>query len=356
VKHEVRLLLAKACDALVLSVEHFNRPYDRGRSQAVLILLDHAFEMMLKASILHRRGKIRDGRAKTTMGFESCLRKAFSDAKLKFLDANQVLTLQTINGLRDAAQHHLLDISEQHLYLQAQGGVTLFKDVLKAVFKQNLYDELPARVLPLSTSPPTNLAAMFDAETEEVRKLLRPGSRRSVEAAAKMRALAIVEAAVGGERLQPDDAQLQALAAKVKGGSTWEVLFPGVAALQITTQGHGPSLDLRITKKEGIPVQVVAEGTPGATVIAIKRVDELAFYNLSSTQLAVHIGITAPKTGALIRFAKIESDTDAFKLVAIGKSRFKRYSQKALDTLKKVLASADMDAVWRDHRPKAKAS
>jgi hypothetical protein len=160
----------------------------------------------------------------------------------------------------------------------------------------------------------------------------------------------------GGERLQPDDAQLQALAAKVKGGSTWEVLFPGVAALQITTQGHGPSLDLRITKKEGIPVQVVAEGTPGATVIAIKRVDELAFYNLSSTQLAVHLGITAPRTVALIRFAKIEGDTDAFKLVAIGKSSFKRYSQKALDTLKKVFASADMEAVWRDHRPKAKAS
>ena len=103
-KREVRLLLSKACDALVLSVEHFNRPDDRGRSQAVLILLDHAFEMMLKASILHRRGRIRDRRARTTLGFDACLRKALSDAKIKFLDTDQVLTLQAINGLRDAAQ------------------------------------------------------------------------------------------------------------------------------------------------------------------------------------------------------------------------------------------------------------
>lgn len=256
----------------------------------------------------------------------------------------------------DAAQHHLLDISEQHLYLQAQGGVTLFKDVLKAVFGHELRGELPARVLPLCTSPPTDLASMFERETEEVRKLLKPGSRRRVEAAAKMRALAIVEAAVGGERVQPDDAQLQALAGEVKGGNTWEKLFPGVAALQLTTQGHGPSIDLRITKKEGVPVQLVPEGTPGATVVAIKRVDELAFYNLSSTQLAGHLGITQPKTVALLRFAKIEDDPDAFKLVAIGKSKFKRYSQKALDTLKGALASADMKVVWRDHAPKQKAS
>src|SRR5579859_6730472 len=105
-KREVRPLLAKACDALVLSIEHFNRPFDRGRSQTVLILLDHAFEMLLKGAILHRGGKIREKPAKTTLGFDACLRKGLSDGDIKFLDANQVLTLQAINGLRDAAQHH----------------------------------------------------------------------------------------------------------------------------------------------------------------------------------------------------------------------------------------------------------
>jgi hypothetical protein len=76
VKREVRLLREKAIDSLILAIEHFNRPYDRGRASSVLILLDHSFEMLLKASILHRGGRIREPRAKQTVGFDACVRKA----------------------------------------------------------------------------------------------------------------------------------------------------------------------------------------------------------------------------------------------------------------------------------------
>ena len=57
-KREARLLLEKAVDSLILSVEHFNKSDQRGRTSTVLILLDHSFEMLLKAAILHRGGKI----------------------------------------------------------------------------------------------------------------------------------------------------------------------------------------------------------------------------------------------------------------------------------------------------------
>ena len=50
-KREVKHFHKKALDSLILSIEHFNRPDDRGRVSSVLILLDHAFEMLLKASI-----------------------------------------------------------------------------------------------------------------------------------------------------------------------------------------------------------------------------------------------------------------------------------------------------------------
>ncbi|MGQ9689600.1 MAG: hypothetical protein ACUVXF_12590 [Desulfobaccales bacterium] len=43
-KKEAKILLEKAINSLILSVEHFNRPWDRGRVEAVLILLDHAFQ------------------------------------------------------------------------------------------------------------------------------------------------------------------------------------------------------------------------------------------------------------------------------------------------------------------------
>src|SRR3989442_545353 len=84
-KREARLLLSKAVDSLILSIEHFNRPWDRGRVDAVLILLDHSFEMLLKAAILHRGGAIRRPREKQTIGFDESLRKALSDSSVQFL-------------------------------------------------------------------------------------------------------------------------------------------------------------------------------------------------------------------------------------------------------------------------------
>src|ERR1039458_7303340 len=144
-RKEAKLLLDKSVDSLILSIEMFNRPSDRGRVHAVLILLDHAFEMLLKAAILHRGGKIRERRAKQTIGFDGAVRKAVSDASIQFLKSEQALTVQIINSLRDAAQHHLLDISEQHLYLHCQSGLTLFRDVFKGVFSQDLHTFLPAR-------------------------------------------------------------------------------------------------------------------------------------------------------------------------------------------------------------------
>jgi hypothetical protein len=211
-KKEVKILKSKAVESLVLSIELFNRPSDSGRTHGVLIFLDHAFEMLFKAAILHRGGRIRELRAKQTIGFDGAVRKGMSDAKVKFLENNQALTVQMINSLRDAAQHHLLDISEQHLYIQAQAGLSLFRDVFESVFGNELREHLPSRVLPLSTTPPTDLATLFDNETKEIQKLLAPGIRRHTEAEAKLRSLAIVEKSLNGEKVQPSLAELQSLA------------------------------------------------------------------------------------------------------------------------------------------------
>jgi hypothetical protein len=87
------------------------------------MFMDHSFEMLLKAGILHRGGHIREPGEKNTIGFDQCVRRALSDGKVKFLTDEEALTLQAINGLRDAAQHHLVDISEGHLYLQAPSTI-----------------------------------------------------------------------------------------------------------------------------------------------------------------------------------------------------------------------------------------
>jgi hypothetical protein len=184
--------------------------------------------MLLKASLLHRGGKIREPRAKQTIGFDACVRKALSDGSMKFLTREQALTLQSINSLRDAAQHHLVDLSEQHLYLHAQSAVTLFRDLLKTVFNRDLTSDLPERVLPVSTTPPADIATLFDTEIDHIKTLLRPKSRRRVEAYARLRGLAILEGAIQGERIQPGSGDLNKLAQKIQGGESWDKFFPGV--------------------------------------------------------------------------------------------------------------------------------
>ena len=347
---ESRLLLTKAVDSLVLGIEHFNRPWDRGRVDAVLILLDHSFEMLLKASILERGGAIRKPREKQTIGFDECLRKALSDGAIQFLKQEQVLQLQALNTVRDAAKHHLVDLSEQHLYIHAQAGLTLFRDIVRTVFGQDLKVHLPPRVLPLSTAPPIDLPTLFEQEAKEVQRLLRPGRRRRLEAAAKLRALAIVDAAMRGDRLQPTDGELRNLGRAVSSGRSWSELFPGVAAIEFTASGTGPSLDLRISKKEGVPIQLVPEGTPGATVVAVHKVDALGFYNLGRDQVAKHLDLPGPKTTALIRHAKIQEDAECYRRIMIGKASFDRYSQKAIGRLREVLKAAKLEDVWTEYQ------
>lgn len=349
-RREAKLLLGKACDSLLLSVELFNRPNDRGRVSGVLILLDHAFEMLLKAAIVHRAGRIKEKGAKETIGFDACVRRGLSDGRIKFLSGEQALTLQVINRLRDAAQHHLLEISEGQLYVHAQSGVTLFRDLLRAVFGQELADHLPTRVLPVSTSPPTGLTVLFDSEINEIRRLLRPGKRRRIEAEARLRPLAILDSAIRGEKGQPSTRELRRIGQELMEGKNWPEVFAGVAAVEIKSDGAGPTFSLRLSKKEGIPIQLVPEGTPGASVVAVKRVNELDFYSLNAKQLGEKLGLTIPKVVAVVDYLDMRKDSECYKEFRIGSQLHKRYSPKAIERIRAALQDESADDIWAKHR------
>jgi len=349
-KKEVKHLYNKALDSLILSIELFNRPNDACRIHGVLIFMDHSFEMLLKSCIVHKGGQIIEKGAKQTIGFSSCVRKAFSDGQLKFLSEEQVLILQTLNGLRDAAQHYTLEMSEQHLYFQAQAGLTLFRDVVLAVYKIDLKTKLPVRVLPLSTTPPVDIQAFFSNEAEEVKKLLRPNSRKNIEATERLRALTIVENSIQGIETQPTTDELSTIKTKIKSGQKWSEIFPGVSTLTFTHNGYGPSLDLRIIKKEGVPITIVPDGTPGAAVVAIKRVNELEFYNIGRDELAKKVNLTGPKTSAAIAVFKIKDDVECFKQIKISKSFFDRYSQKAVASILNGMKGKSESEIWAEYR------
>lgn len=348
-KREAKLLLDKAINSLLLSIDHFNKTSDVGRAEAVLIFLDHSFEMLLKASLVERGSKIREKGAKNTIGFDHCIRKALTEGDIKFLIEEQALSLQIINNYRDAAQHYLLDISEQLLYTTAQTGLTLFRVILKDVFGKELTTYFPERVLPVSTTLAVDIADLFYNEAEAIRMLMQPGKRRRTEALARLRPLAIMEEALQGRNQTPSDEELRKLGTALRRGKAWDELFPSVASIQITTEGFGPALEMHIAKKEGTPVQLVPEGTPNAGVIAVKRVNELDFYSLNLTSLSEKVGLTSPKCLAVIWHEKLQDSSDYFKVIKIGKSEYKRYSPRAIQAIQDALNEKPIDEIWAEY-------
>lgn len=163
-----------------------------------------------------------------------------------------------------------------------------------------------------------------------------------------------MENSIQGNESQPSDAELKALTKKLKQGSTLEQIFPSVSTLTFTQNGYGPSLDLRITKTEGVPVTVVPVGTPGAAVVAIKRVNELEFYTLNLTALSKKTKVSKAKLLAVVKELKLQENQDAFKEIKIGTQVYKRYSPLALDILKKKLPKLDIESIWHKNRPKSK--
>lgn len=260
VKRDVKLLLDRALDSMVLAIEHFNRPYDRGRKESVLIHLNHSFELFMKAAILHRGGRIWKKKEQQTLGFEGCVNASLMNPKVKFLDGNRATTLRIINALRDAAEHFHVDLSESELYAHTQAGVTLFEDLMHEVFGASLATHIPPRVLPVSTSPPKDLYLVVDEKFDQVKQLILPGQRKKALARAALRSLALMDRAVRDNPNQPTDEELDEMLQQAAQGQPWQAILPGVAGISFVTEGTGLTVKLRITKNEGMPVRLVKEG------------------------------------------------------------------------------------------------
>ena len=348
-RREAKLLLGKALDSLILGIEIYNRPSNRGRVTSVLIQTNHAFEMLLKAGIVHKGGKLQGRRAGETISFDTSVARSTTDGSVRFLSEDQALFLRTFNGLRDAAQHYLVDVSEPHLYVQVQAAVTLFRDLVRDVFQKELADELPDRVLPISTSPPEDIIAMFDSEVEEILKLAGPGRRRRLEFEARLRALVLMDSGIRDERGQPSIRELDRIG-KDLAKKPWAEVFKGVAAIELSADGIGQEISIRITKREGAPIRLVGEETSDTHAIAIRRVNELDTYNLNATQLAKRVGLTLPKLLAVVNDTKMRDAQDCYKEFRIGATIHKRYSQKAIQVINNALQGSSIGEIWERNK------
>jgi hypothetical protein len=349
VKKEARTLHAKAVDSLVLGVDHFNRAWDRGRVEAVLIMLDRAFELLLKAIILHRSGSIRDRkRAEITIGFDACLRKCLTDAELKCLSEDDAVALQNLNSLRDAAQHYMIELSEEQLYVYAQAAVSLFSRLTKEVLELPLRSEIPHRILPVCAKPTADLGAVFDTEFSDIKRMVGPGSRKRLDARAKLRSMAVLQSSLDGKKSQASDRELDLIVKRINAAEDWRTIFPGVATLTIEPDAEGPGLSLKIQGNAGEKVRLVKEGDPDASVIAVRKVNELGFYNLGIKDMAQKMNVPWNRLLWLIERDRLQQNPEFFKLIEIGSQKHKRYSDNCMKQLAETIATIDLDDAYEN--------
>lgn len=349
-RRDAKILLAKATSSLTISIELFNRPHDIGRVHCVVMLLDHSFEMLIKAALIQKGCHITDKKTGLLLSLNKCLRIALGDGRLKFLQKEQVLAIQAINRIRDAQQHSYIDISEDQLFFYVELGFTTFREILKSAFNQDLYSYLPQRVLPISTTPFLSLHALYQNEIEEIKKLIKAGSRKKSLALSKLKALEVLERAIKGEDSPLTEQELKRKIKIFGPDQNIETLFPNVSSIEVIPDDSSPSISLRFSNKEGIPIHIVDEGSASPYVVGMRKVNDLAFFNLTFTQLSKKVNLTEPKTSALVWFLKLKENAETAKIIPLGKSSVYKYSQKAIEAINHALEEKTIYQIWDEYK------
>lgn len=345
-KRDARLLKRKAVASLRRAASAFNSLDDEGRHTSVLLHLQHAFEMLLKAG-LHQRGvPIVDRRTGQSIGFKKCLNIAPMHLGMR---AEDVGTLRAIDRLRDDESHFLGLVSESILYVHLRAGVSIFDRLMAAVFGETLADHLPARVLPISTQPPQDLDLLIDEEYSQVRELLRPGHRRRSEARGRIRTLLALEGHVV-EEVEVREADVGRIESAIRAGDTRDVVFPRLAGLSSRASGLEVTIKVQTNRREGLPVRLIDADDPREAA-AVREVDLQRKYCFSRTELANHVRLSAPRSAALRAELGIDGDPDCHHAFAFGHSVHDCYSDTALRRMREAIDSGiDLDAVWARHR------
>ena len=351
-KQDARALKKKALSSMRAATTAFNSPHDDGRATDVLLRLQHAFEMLLKAALVQGGRSVFDKTSGRSIGFESAVRQCQQLAGLKVTE-EEAGTLRAVDAMRDEEQHWLTEVDEGLLYLHARASVTLFDDILHKVFGERLADHLPLRVLPISVDPPQDFVTLVDREYANVAALLQPGRRASSTARAKLRALLAMEAHVNPDA-QVSVSDVNRVEKGVKAGKTRDQVFPRLGRVGAAVSGQGLDVQVRFVKQDGLPVRLVKDDAVDAA--AYREVDLQKKYHRTATALAKAVGLTTARAAALRAHLGVDGDDGCRHVFEFGSQRLTRYSDNAFTRMRDAAASLDMTAVWAAHAPARQGS
>ncbi|MFJ2650320.1 hypothetical protein ACIO1C_26805 [Streptomyces sp. NPDC087420] len=323
----------------------FNSIDDDGRTSAVLLSLQHSFEMLLKAALVHNDVQVFDKSLGRSIGFEKCLELSRQQPNIKVADP-EAGTLRAIDALRDDEQHWFNSVSEPILFVHARAGVTLFDDLLNRVFGERLADSLPLRVLPISTEPPMGLEILIDQEFSQIQNLLQPGRRARNEARARIRTLLAIEGHAS-EDSRVSERDVDRVEKGIADGKSRDAVFPILTQVSTEFSGEGPTLTVRFDRK-GPPVKFADDTSDAA---AIREIDLQKKFHWSATELAQKLKISPPKSLALRQHLGIDEDPRCFYVFVMGSQQHPRFSDNALKVMRDSMPILDMDDIWEAHKP-----
>lgn len=347
-RNEARVLKRKAISSMRSAMSAFNSPTDDGRVTAVLLHLQHAFEMLLKAALVQSRIPVFDQKTGRSIGFSRCLHEARTAALLR-LSEEEAGALRAVDAMRDDEQHWFTVVDEGLLYLHTRAAVTLFDDLLHRSFGERLADHLPLRVLPVGSEPPQDFQTLVDREYANVAALLKPHRRARADAEARLRSLLAMEAHVEPDtRVSVSD--VRRVAAGVRAGKSREQVFPRLSQVAASVSGEGLTVEVRFVKHEGLPIKLARPDDP-VDAAAIRIVDLQRKYHRSPTELAAALQLSPPRAGALRAHLGIDENDDCRHVFTFSSQRHIRYSDNAYKRMLEALQddTLDMAAIWSSH-------
>jgi hypothetical protein len=247
--------------------------------------------------------------------------------------------------MRDAAQHWMIVVPEDALYINCRALITTVDELLQMHLDDSLAKNLPIRALPLSTLPITDFDLLIDREYTQITELLGPKKRARDEARGRIRTLLAMEAHVS-DTVNVSERDIDRIERAIKSGTEVERVFPRLMTLASDVSGDGPTIKVRITKKEGAPVRYVSGDDPEAAA-AIREVDLQKKYHISPQQLAAQLGISTGRCKALRALLEIDADPANVMVFEFGSQKHPRYSDNALRKLKENNTSDIVDLAWK---------
>jgi hypothetical protein len=349
----VRELKRKSLSSLRTSVTAFNSLDNDGRTTAVLLNLQHAFEMLLKASLDSAKVTVFDKRSEKSISFEAAIRKCQETPGIKVSDGDAG-TMRVIDAWRDAEQHWYATVDEGLLYLHVRAAITLYDELLHKVFGERLGDHLPTRVLPISSEPPQDFQLLVDREYSRIAELLHPKRRGRGEAHSRIRALLAMESHTDPDAAEIREVDVRRVERGVRSGKPRTQVFPKLSTVGSSVTGDGLTVEVKLVKTNGLPMTYVPAGS-GVEPAAIRLVDlEKKFY-MGAYDLADNADIKRTTATAVRRHFNLDANDDVYShRFVFGSQSLLRYSDNALRKMKEAKEALNIDHLWAAHRPAPK--